>query len=128
MDAVQRVIAIGVLGALGALLRYALGDIVARAGYGPSWLPTLVINVLGCFLIGLVDRLALSGFIGPAARLAIVVGFLGAFTTFSTYAREVVTLGAARDFVGMALQFTAQNVLGVLAVLAGMATAAAWKG
>lgn len=124
MDALQRGIAIGVLGASGALLRYAVVEGWARAGVGPSWLATLIVNVSGCFLLGLVDRFALTGLIGPSTRLVIVVGFLGALTTFSSYARELVHLGTERDFVGLALEVVAQNVLGVLAVLAGMAVGA----
>jgi CrcB protein len=114
---------IGALGALGALLRYGLGDIVGRVVSDPPWLSTLVVNVLGCFALGVVDRLALTGILSPGARLVLAVGFLGAFTTFSTYALEIVSLGTARAWAGLALHFVAQNLLGVLAVLAGMATA-----
>jgi fluoride exporter len=127
VDALKRALAIGALGALGALLRYALGEAVGRVAIGPAWLPTLVVNVLGCYLLGVVDRLALVGALTPSLRLVVVVGFLGAFTTFSTYAREMVALGAARDYGGLVLQVLAQNLLGVLAVLAGMATVTVLK-
>ena len=127
MDGLKRALAIGALGALGALLRYALGEAVGRVVTGPSWLPTLVVNVVGCYLLGVVDRFALVGVLPPSLRLVIVVGFLGAFTTFSTYAREMVALGAARDYGGLVLQVLAQNLLGVLAVLAGMATVSVLK-
>jgi fluoride exporter len=123
MDGIKLALGIGAFGALGSLLRYGLSDVVGRVVANPPWLSTLVVNVLGCFLLGVVDRLALSGALSPGTRLVLAVGFLGAFTTFSTYALEMVTLGTARAFGGLALQFTAQNLLGVLAVLAGMATA-----
>lgn len=127
MDALQRTLAIGALGALGALARYGLGEATLRTLPGPPWCSTLIVNVLGCFLLGVVDRLALLGHLTPSQRLVIVVGFLGAMTTFSTYALEIVTLASARDFAGLAFQLLAQNLLGVLAVLAGMALAAGAK-
>jgi|SRR6478609_2393371 fluoride exporter len=122
MDGIKQVVAIGALGALGSLLRFGLSDAVGRVLADPPWLPTLVVNVLGCYLLGVVDRLALAGTLSPSARVVLAVGFLGAFTTFSTYALEMVSLGTSRAFARLALQFAAQNLLGVLAVLAGMAT------
>jgi len=127
VNGMERALAIGALGAIGALCRYGLSEAWGRTGVGPAWLSTLIVNVLGCFLLGLVDRLALSGLLAPGQRLIIVVGFLGAFTTFSTYAREIVALGSARDLNGLLLQFLAQNLLGVLAVLAGMAVGAVFR-
>jgi CrcB protein len=127
VNGLERCLAIGALGALGALFRYALSEAVLRVVSGPAWVSTLVVNVLGCYLLGVVDRLALAGMLSPALRVVIVVGFLGAFTTFSTYARELVALGAQRDFVGLLLQVLAQNLLGCLAVLAGMASVAVFK-
>lgn len=127
VNTLERVLAIGALGAAGALLRYALSDAVGRVVQGPAWLSTLVVNVLGCYLLGVVDRLALAGTVSPGLRLLIAVGFVGSFTTFSTYVREMVALGSEREFASLLFQVLAQNLLGVLAVLAGMATVAAFR-
>ena len=88
-----QVSAIMVGGALGALSRYIVsGIIMDRLGsdfpYG-----TLAVNVLGSFLMGflamlLVERMGLD----PLLRLGIFVGFLGAFTTFSTFSMETLNL------------------------------------
>lgn len=84
---------IGLGGALGAVSRVALSTIVQRRlGAG---LPggTLVVNLLGCLLLGLA-----AGWMGPRfkaqpeLRLALTAGFLGAFTTYSTFAYETVEL------------------------------------
>jgi CrcB protein len=86
-------LAIGFGGALGALLRYWMSTgVYALLGrdfpYG-----TLAVNVLGSFLLGLcsvllIDRLA----IGPAWRAGVLIGGLGAFTTFSTFSLETLLL------------------------------------
>ncbi|WP_019849727.1 fluoride efflux transporter CrcB [Desulfitobacterium sp. PCE1] len=84
-------IAIG--GALGALSRYELGLWIANRWNHPFPLPTFIINISGAFLLGFlnilfIDKLNLS----PHWRLGIGVGYLGAFTTFSTFGFEVFTL------------------------------------
>ncbi|PYE55277.1 fluoride efflux transporter CrcB [Deinococcus yavapaiensis] len=77
-------------GALGAVARFALGAFVAaRSPLGTFPLSTLVINVLGSFALGLLLALVGRGTLSDAWRLWIGVGFLGAFTTFSTFSVEV---------------------------------------
>ena len=85
------VIALG--GALGALSRYELGLWIS-ARWNPSFpLPTFIINVSGAFLLGFINILSIDKIpISPLWRLGIGVGFLGAFTTFSTFGFEVFTL------------------------------------
>ena len=111
---------VGLGGALGSIARYVVGLVVyewmgTRFPYG-----TFVINVSGCFIIGLVltmldERLGLS----PAWREAIPIGFVGAFTTFSTF--EYETLRAVQHGQGAtALTYVAGSVvLGFAAVWAG---------
>lgn len=109
-------------GALGTLARYALGGAVHRLlGADFPW-GTLAVNVLGCLLFGLVwslaeERLLISG----PARFIILTGFMGAFTTFSTFAFE--TSAQLRDAEGLlaAANVTGQVVLGIAAVVAGIA-------
>src|SRR6202046_3104620 len=82
-----------VFGALGTLARYGLQGLVQeRAGTGfPAG--TLVVNLLGCFLLGGIAEYGLTHLALPADwRIAITVGFLGAFTTFSTFSWETVQL------------------------------------
>lgn len=80
-------------GALGALMRYIVsGTIMDKLGNGFPY-GTLTVNVLGSFLMGflamlLVERMGLD----PLLRLGIFVGFLGAFTTFSTFSMETMNL------------------------------------
>jgi fluoride exporter len=76
-------------GGVGSMLRYAVGLWVeARVGPGFPW-GTFAVNVSGCFLIGVIATLADEhAWITPAARLALVTGVLGGFTTFSTFGLE----------------------------------------
>jgi CrcB protein len=83
---------------------------------------TLVVNALGCFLFGLVWALAEERLvIRPELRFILLVGFMGAFTTFSTFAFE--TGNFLRDSQwGLALaNVAAQNVLGLACLFAGLA-------
>jgi CrcB protein len=89
---VERILAIGLAGALGALSRYGLQSLVNEVAGRPSIAGTLIANLTGAFLLGLIvaateDRLALSS----VTRAAVTVGFLGSYTTFSTFMFESVT-------------------------------------
>lgn len=80
---------IGLGGALGTMARVALSKTLTDHVWGIPF-PILLINILGCFLIGLIT--AMMGFAGSAsdtARYFWISGFLGGFTTFSAFALEV---------------------------------------
>ena len=117
---------VGVGGFLGANARYVLGSVIAeRLGtafpYG-----TLVVNLTGSLAIGVVlvlltDRLAAD----PAWRLLLVVGFLGGYTTFSSYTFEALALAEAGQWARAIWYVLGSNVLGLAATFAGMLLARA---
>ncbi|MBE7558083.1 fluoride efflux transporter CrcB [bacterium] len=113
---------IALAGAAGTLLRFALSGIVQRwAGAGFPW-GTLAVNVLGCFLFGVVwmlaeNRLVISG----ETRLIVLVGFMGAFTTFSTFAFETGELLRESEYLLAAGNVLVQNGLGIVALFLGWA-------
>jgi len=88
-----RILAIALAGAFGAVARYGLSGVVQRFA-GPRFpLGTLTVNVLGCFLLGLLATYSLDRWsISPTTRTALLIGFLGAFTTFSTFSYETLAL------------------------------------
>jgi len=94
-EVAQRILWVGVGGFLGANARYWLGEWVqARWGAAFPW-ATFLINVSGSFVLGLLVALlaARTAFPhAPVLRLALAVGFLGAYTTFSTFTMETLTL------------------------------------
>jgi CrcB protein len=97
---------VGVAGFFGAISRYWLDGWVSRfAGRGFPW-GILVVNVSGCFAVGLVTTLFAERFIRhPTLQIAITVGFVGAYTTFSTFAFQTLrqieegTIGLAVAYV-----------------------------
>ncbi len=116
-----------VFGALGALARYAFGGVVQHRA-GPTFpAGTLVVNLLGCFLLGAVAQFGLHRlWLPPEWRIALTIGFFGAFTTFSTFGWETVKLLEDGEWL-RATAYVAVSVLGgVLAVVAGMRLADAF--
>ena len=102
-------------------LRMVISKYVQLAVADSFPLGTMVVNVLGCFLIGVFSSLPSdNGGLNPAVRLLLTTGFCGGFTTFSTFMNEHVTLvKAGDDFTVSALYVIASLALGFIAVLAG---------
>ncbi len=112
---------IGIGGFLGANARYLLGGWIAER-YGTSFpYGTMVINVSGSFVIGFFLVLISDRFIiHPNWRLFFAIGFLGAYTTFSTFSFETFALIQQRSFFLAVANMAGSVVLGQLAVVAGM--------
>ncbi len=88
-----RVIAVAACGAAGALCRWGLSAAVGKVGGAEFPAGTLSANLLGCLLLGLLTGLALgSPRVPDAVKLPLGTGFLGSFTTFSTFAVDTVQL------------------------------------
>lgn len=108
-------------GSLGALCRYAATLLCVRLfGTRFPW-GTLAVNLSGCFLIGLTISLARQGgFVTPAAQVFFVTGFLGALTTFSTYAMETVGFARAESGRAALANVLANNIAGIALTFAGL--------
>lgn len=108
------VVAVAVAGAAGALARYALSGWVSDRASGAFPWGTFVVNATGSFLLGVVFALLTERFLPhPTLRTAVTIGFLGAYTTFSTYSFETVRLiedGAIRLAVANALGSVAVGI------------------
>jgi len=119
-----RVLLIGLAGALGTLARYFVGVYAGRSlGTGFPY-GTLIVNVLGCFLIALISQLALSTtLVSPTMRLTLTTGFMGGFTTYSSFNYETTSLLRERAWAAGALN-VGVTVLGCfVAGLLGLAVA-----
>jgi CrcB protein len=116
-----RLILIAVFGALGTLARYGLQGVVQiRAGttfpYG-----TLVVNLTGCFLLGLIGQFTLNRMvISPDWRVAIAVGFFGGYTTFSSFGWETAKMLEDGEWLRATTYVTASVVAGLLLSVAGI--------
>lgn len=119
------VLCAGLGGFIGASLRYLTGEAAGRwLSSQPFLWATLAVNVIGCFVIGLIAgamdaRLALS----PAWRVFLVVGVLGGFTTYSAFGLEVVNLARQARWGAAFLHTGLHLVLGFGAVVLGFAAA-----
>lgn len=109
-------------GALGALARYGLSGLVYRfAGSGFPW-GTMVVNLLGSFLLGVTLVGLESALQSGPARAFVAIGFLGAFTTFSTFSYETLVLVQGGEWGRVAAYAGGSLVLGILAVALGFGT------
>ena len=118
---VENFVIIGIGAFLGANARYLLGTWAAQKWGAAFPYGTLVINVsgslvLGLFLAATTGRLAVD----PRWRLVFAVGFLGAYTTFSTYTYESLQLLLTGNWPLGLLNIVGSNVLGLTAALAGI--------
>ena len=111
---------IGVAGFIGTIGRYWLADVIAKR-YGETFpFGTLVVNLTGCFLAGLLFYLLQERFVAsPTARTVVFVGFLGGFTTFSSFGLQTFTLLQNGEFGLATFYLTASNFVGLLLVWAG---------
>ncbi len=112
---------IGLGGFAGAIARYLVDGAVAdRTGGGFPW-GTLVINVSGSFLLGLLFALSTERAVLPAEiRGPLMIGFLGAYTTFSTFMLESWRLVESGAWGPALANLGGSLVLGLVAVVAGM--------
>lgn len=119
----QKFLFLALAGMAGTLARYGLAGAVQRlAGSDFPW-GTLAVNVSGCFLAGLFwawseDRISVSG----ETRVIILMGFMGAFTTFSTFALETTAFLRDSQWLRACGNMAAHNGIGLVAMFLGLAT------
>jgi CrcB protein len=113
---------IGLGGFAGALARYALDGWVSTRTGGSFPYGTLVVNLSGSLLIGFLFAVAIErGVLSAEVRGPLMIGFVGAYTTFSTLALESWRLAEDGAWVLAMANLGASAVLGVAAVIAGLA-------
>ena len=112
---------IAIAGAAGALTRYGLEGFVSRRSTAAFPWGTLVVNVTGAFVLGLLFTVLSERFAAPAwMRTALTVGFLGAYTTFSTLSLETYRLIEGGSYWLAAANGLGSLLAGLLAVYAGV--------
>ncbi len=116
--------AIAIGGALGAVSRYLAVALVTE-WFGKSFpFGTMAVNITGSFLIGILYVLVVQKLHAmPEIKAILVVGFLGSFTTFSTFSLETFSLIERGDFSQAGLYVVSSLVLGILAVWGGITVA-----
>lgn len=124
METATKILAVAVGGSFGAVARYLINVSPLNAVFDKFPLPTFLINVTGSFLIGLLlilltDKLEVS----DNFRMAVIVGFLGAFTTFSTFEMEIYGLIRDRYFMTAFGYLLLSVIVGFGGLVAGVSLA-----
>jgi CrcB protein len=119
---INTIAAIAAGGAIGALMRHSVNVAAVKLmGHGFPY-GTLTVNIVGSFLMGaLVILFASVWQPSETLRVLIITGFLGAFTTFSTFSLDFVTLFERQDYLASGLYVAASVVLSIAALFGGMA-------
>lgn len=116
-----RVLAIAAAGAVGSLARYWLSALVQRWAGTPFPWGTFAVNIIGSFLFGLIWTLAEERLvISTEMRIMLLTGFMGAFTTFSTFAFETGLFVRDSQWMLVFGNIAAQIIIGISAVLLGI--------
>ncbi len=117
---IKHLIYIGAGGFVGSVLRFLVSKLINGFAVSPFPFGTLVVNIAGCFLIGLFYGLTEKGLLlNTEWRLFLMVGICGGFTTFSTFAQENILLLKNSAFLYTALYISISVFLGMLAAYAG---------
>lgn len=121
METAAKILSVAIGGAFGAVARYLINISPLAALFAKFPFPTFLINVSGSFLIGFLLILLTEKFaFGENFRLALIVGFLGAFTTFSTFEMELYELSRGREFFIAFVYLFLSIAFGFAGVLSGV--------
>ena len=116
-------------GGVGSAMRYLVAGWGQWLGDGPFPWGTLIVNVLGCFLLGLLNYLFSGPYLIRAEyRMALTIGLLGGFTTFSTFGWETFALANDGQSLRAMLNLLLSVLLGFTAVWLGYRLAERWSG
>ena len=120
----NKLLIVGMGGFLGSVLRYLM------SGYVQKWSEsidfpygTLAVNLAGCLLIGMLTRMdEMRHVLSSETRLLIMIGLLGAFTTYSTFSNETINLINDRRFISAFTNVAIHIIFGLAAVMIGRTT------
>jgi CrcB protein len=121
-------LAVGVGGAVGSMARHGVNVMMTRAGVPANPYATLVVNITGCAVIGVLAGLLAGGRLAmsPTTRLFVFVGILGGFTTFSSFGLDTLTLSHQGRHAAAAWNVAVQVVVGLAAVAGGYFVGLKW--
>ncbi len=117
----MKIFLIALFGAIGTLARYGLQGLVQIRTGGAFPYGTLLVNLSGCFLLGLIGQLTLNRMLVSAdVRMAIAVGFFGGYTTFSSFGWETAKMLEDGEWLRASTYVVASVLAGLLFSVAGI--------
>ncbi len=117
----MKIVLIALFGAVGTLARFGLQGLVQEKMGGTFPYGTLLINLTGCFFLGLLGQYTLNRMvISPELRMAIAVGFFGGYTTFSSFGWETAKMLEAGEWLRATTYVAASVVFGLILSVAGI--------
>ncbi|HKN73587.1 MAG TPA: fluoride efflux transporter CrcB [Candidatus Acidoferrum sp.] len=117
----MRVLLIAIFGAIGTLARYGLQGVVQVRTGGVFPYGTLLINLTGCFLLGLLGQFTMNRMvISPDWRVAMTVGFFGGYTTFSSFGWETAKMLEDGEWLRATSYVAASVIAGLFLSVAGI--------
>lgn len=108
---------------VGGILRYAVAGFVQNLWRPTFPLGTLIVNLSGCLAIGFLATALSGSLVREEYRIAILIGVLGGYTTFSTFGRETLSLLQDGQWLAAVVNILLSNLLGLIGVWAGWALA-----
>jgi len=119
------ILLVGIGGFIGSVMRYLASGYVQQASKSIDFpYGTLAVNVLGCFIIGFLSQLAENrGVFTSESRLLVFTGFLGGFTTFSSFGNETLNLARDSQMMNALANVGANLIIGLFAVWLGRTVA-----
>ncbi len=118
MQHFHHIVAVAAAGGVGTLCRYGIGHLTRDTQF--PW-GTFIANMLGCFLFGITAELLTTNRLSIEWKAILMTGFLGGFTTFSAFVMENHQYFQSRQWTMLAVHIIVPNILGIVAVIAGIA-------
>ncbi len=115
------ILVIGTGSFIGGISRYLLSTFIQGKFFSTFPFGTLSVNIIGCFLIGIVYGLADHGNLSPEWRLFLATGILGGFTTFSAFSNETTTMLRDGQYAYASLYIVSSVLLGLITTFIGIA-------
>jgi len=117
----QKLFFLALAGGVGTLARYGLAGFIQKIHSKNFPVGTMVVNILGCLVVGILWTLFETKWeVSPETKLLVLVGFMGAFTTFSAFILETSHLVRSTAWMYAAINLILQNTLGLIALFGGI--------